>query len=129
MIKKKYVEQIRTSLQALNHELILKKVHIVIKLNQKAWLKPGIDMKTKAKHKKKRKNDFEKDLFKLMDKSVLGKTMENLKMHRDIKLLTTNKRRSHLISDPNYHTTKWFSENLLAIEISKTKVKMNNRSF
>ena len=52
--------------------------------------------------------------------------MENVRKHRDIKLVTTDKRRNQLVSEPNYHTTKWFSENLLAIEIKKTKVKMNN---
>ena len=75
--------------------------------------------------RKKAKNDFEKDFFKLMNNAVFGKTMENLRKHRDIKLVTTDKRRNRLVSEPNYHTTKWFSENLLAIEMKKTKVKMN----
>ena len=51
--------------------------------------------------------------------------MENVRNHRDIKLVTTDKRRNQLVSEPNYHTTKWFSENLLAIEMRKIKVKMN----
>ena len=71
------------------------------------------------------KNDFEKDFFKLMTNSVFGKTMENVRNHRDIKLVTTNERRNKLVSEPNYHTTKYFSENLLAIEIRKTKILMN----
>ena len=71
------------------------------------------------------KNDFEKDFFKLMNNAVFGKTMENVRKHRDIKLVTTDKRRNQLVSEPNYHTTKYFSENLLAIEMKKTKVKMN----
>ena len=71
------------------------------------------------------KNDFEKDFFKLMNNSVFGKTMENVRKHRYIKLETTNGRRNKLVSVPNYHTTKHFSENLLAIEMRKTKVKMN----
>ena len=71
------------------------------------------------------KNDFEKDFFKLMNNSVFGKTMENVRKHRYIKLVTTNGRRNKLVSVPNYHTTKHFSENLLAIEVRKTKVKMN----
>ena len=75
--------------------------------------------------RKQAKNDFEKDFFKLIDNSVFGKTMENVRKHRDIKLVTTDKRRSQLVSEPNYHTTKWFSENLLAIEMKKTEVKMN----
>ena len=68
------------------------------------------------------KNDFEKDIFKLIN--IFGKTMENIKS-RDIKLATTNKKKKHLVSELNYHTTKWFSEDLLAIEMKKIKVKMN----
>ena len=75
--------------------------------------------------RKKAKNDLEKDFFKLMNISVFGKTMENVRKHRDIKLLTTEKRRHKLVSEPHYHTTKHFSENLIAIEMKKTKVKLN----
>ena len=60
-----------------------------------------------------------------MNNAVSGKTMENVRNDRDIKLVTTYKRRNQLVSEPNYHTTKYFSKNLLAIEIKKTKVKMN----
>ena len=60
-----------------------------------------------------------------MNNSVFGKTMENVRKHIDIKLVTTDKRRNQLVSEPNYHTTKSFSENLLAIEINKIKIKMN----
>ena len=102
---------------------MLKKVHRVIQFNKKAWLKPYIDMNTELR--KEVKNDFEKDFFKLMNNSVLGKTMENVRKHRDIKLVTTNKKRSQLVSEPNYHTTKWFSESLLATEMKKIKIKMN----
>ena len=69
------------------------------------------------------KNDFKKDFFKLMNISVFGKTMENVRKHRDIKLVTTGKRRNQLASEPNYHTTKYFSENLIAIEMKKNKRK------
>ena len=75
--------------------------------------------------RKQAKNDFEKDFFKLMNNAVFGKTMENVRKHRDIKLVTTDKRRNQLVPEPNYHTAKWFSENLLAIEMKKRKVKMN----
>ena len=71
------------------------------------------------------KNDFEKDFFKLMNNSFFGKTMEKVGNHRDIKLLTTNERKNKLVSEPNYHTTKHFSEDLQAIEMKKTKVIMN----
>ena len=70
-------------------------------------------------------NEFEKDFFKLMINSVFGKLMENVRNHRDIKLVTTNDRRNKLVSEPNYHTSKQFPENLLAIEMKKTKVKIN----
>ena len=78
-----------------------------------------------TKLRKEAKNEFEKDFFKLMNNSVFGKTMENVRKHRDIKLVTTEKRRIKLVSEPNYHTTKQFSEILLAIEMKKAKVKMN----
>ena len=75
--------------------------------------------------RKAAKNDFEKDIFKLMNNSVCGKTMENIREHRDIKLVTTNKKRSKLVSEPNYHTINLISEDLSIIEMKKTKVKMN----
>ena len=78
-----------------------------------------------TKKRKEAKNEFGKDFFKLMNNSAFGKTMENVRNHRDIKLVTTEEKRSKLVSEPNYHTTKHFSENLLAIEMKKTKVKMN----
>ena len=71
------------------------------------------------------RNDFEKDLFKLMNNSIFGKTMENIRKHRDIKLVTTVKKRNKLVSEPNYHTTNLISEKLSIIEMKKIKVKMN----
>ena len=119
--KKKYVAHINSLKQALNHGLKLKKIHRVIEFNQKEWLKPYIDMNTELR--KAAKSDFEKDLFKLMNNSVFGKTMENIKKHRDIKLVTTDKKRSKLVSEPNYHTINLISEDLSIIEMKKTKVK------
>ena len=75
--------------------------------------------------RKKVKNDFEMDFFNLMNNAVFGKAMENVRKHRDIKLVTTEKRRNQLVTEPNYYAIKCFSENLLAIEMKKTKVKMN----
>ena len=98
-------------------------VHRVIRFMQRVWLKPYIDMNTKLK--KEAKNEFEKDFFKLMNNSVFGKTMENVRKQKDIKLVTTEEKRVKLVSKPNYHATKQFPENSLAIEMNKTKVKMN----
>ena len=102
---------------------MLKDVHRVIKFNQEAWLKPYIDINTKLRTEAK--NEFEKDFFKLMNSRVFGKTMENVKNHKDIKLVTTNERRNKLVLELNYHIIKHFSENLLAIEMRKTKIKID----
>ena len=121
--KKKYVTHINSLKKAINHGLKLKKIHRVIEFNQKEWLKPYIDMNTELG--KAVKNDFEKDLFKLMNNSVFGKTMENIRKHRNIKLVTTDKKRIKLVSEPNYHTIYLISEDLSIIKMKKTKVKMN----
>ena len=116
--KKKYVVHINSLKQVLNYGLKFKKIHRAIEFNKKEWLKPYIDMNTELR--KLAKNDFEKDLFKLMNNSVFGKTMENIRKHRDIKLATTNKKRSKLVSEPNYHTINLISEDLSIIEMKKT---------
>ena len=90
--KKDYIVHIKSLKQALNHGLLLKKVHRVIQFNQKAWLKAYIDMNTELR--KQAKNDFEKDVFKLLNNAVFGKTMKNVTKHRVIKLVTTDKRRN-----------------------------------
>ena len=81
--KKKYVVHIKSLKQALDHGLKLKKVQRIIEFNQEARLKPYIDMNTELR--KLAKNDFQKDFFKLMNNSVFGKTMENIRKYSDIK--------------------------------------------
>ena len=98
-------------------------MHRVIPFNQKAWLKSFIDMNTKLRAKTK--NNFEKDFFKLINNAVFGKTMEDFKKQRYFKPVTTTKRRSYLVLEPNYHSTKWFSEDLLATEMNKINIKLN----
>ena len=121
--RKQYVVQVNALKQALNHGLKFKKIHRVIEFNQKAWLKPYIEKNTELR--KLVKSNFEKDLFKLMNNSVFGKTMENIRKRRDIKLVTTDKKRSKLVSEPNYHTINLISEYLSIIEMKKTKMKTN----
>ena len=98
-------------------------MHRVIEFNQKAWLKEYIDLNTELR--KKASKDFEKDFFKLMNNAVFGKTMENVRKHRDIKLVKTDHRRNKLVSEPNYQTMKLIEENLSIIEMKKGKGKMN----
>ena len=112
--KNNYVVHIRALKHTLNHGVILKKVHSVIQFNQDAWLKEYIDMNTELR--KQAKNDFEKRFFKDMNNCVFGKTMENVRNHGDIKLVTEDKRRNQLVSEPNYWAIKGLSENLVAIE-------------
>ena len=94
--KKKYVLQIKSLKQALNHGLKFKKIHRIIEFNQKAWLIDiwYIDMNTELR--KLAKDDFEKDLFKLLNNAVFGKTMENIRKHGDIKLVTTDKKKKEI---------------------------------
>ena len=85
-------------------------------------LKTYIDINTELR--KSSKNEFDKDSFKLMNNSVFGKTMEkNVRNHRDIKLVTSDKRRKRLVSESNYHSHKKYSDHLMAIEMKKTRVK------
>ena len=91
----------------------------MIKFNQNTWLKPYIDMNTNLRKKVK------KIFFELRNNVVYGKTMENVGEHRDIKLVTKERRRIYLVSEPNYHTTKFFTENLLTIEMKKAEILMN----
>ena len=121
--KENYVVHITALKQALNRGLKLTKVHRIIQFDQEAWLKTYIVMNTELR--KHAKNNFEKDFFKLMNNSVFAKTMENVRNHRDIKLVTSDKRRSILASEPNYQSTKYISKDLLIMEMKKVEVKMN----
>ena len=104
--KKEYVIHIAALKQALNHGLVIKFV-------QMAWMKPYIEKNTALR--KKAKNEFEEIFYKLMENAVYGKTKDNVRKHRNIKLVTTNARRKQLVSEPNYHTCKRFLEHLMAI--------------
>ena len=111
--KENYVVLIATLQQSLNHGLKFKKVHRVIEFKQEAWMKSYIDLNIKLRTQAK--NEFKKDFFKFMINSNFGKTMENVRNHRNIKLVTFDNRRSKLVSEQNYHSFQLFSENLMAI--------------
>ena len=117
--KKRYVIHIRALDQALKHGLTLEKVHRVIEFKQSAWLKPYIDFNTQLRTKAK--NDFEKDFLKLMNNAVCGKTMENIRKHRDIKLVTNKKAYLKNVMKPNFKSGVLFGENLMG----RIKVVMN----
>ena len=113
--------------QALNHGLIFKKVYRVIIFNQKSRLKSHVDMN--AKLRQKAENNFEKSFFKLINNAVFRKTMENVRKHRNVELVTTEKRRNYLASESNYRTTTFFTENLLAIEMRKTQTLIHEHVY
>ena len=108
--------------QALKHGLVLKKVHRVIRFDQSPWMKPYIDMNTELRMKAN--NDFEKDFFKLMNNSVFGKTIENVRKRKDIKLVTNKQAYMKQVMKPNFKSDICFSENLMACEMGKMKIVM-----
>ena len=121
--KNKYVVSISTLKQALKHCLKLQEVHRVIEYNQSNWLKPYIDKNTTLR--KGARNEFEKEFFKLMNNSVFGKMIENVRKQRDIKLIVTEERRKKLVSEPNYASCTTFSDHLMALEMRKTRILMD----
>ena len=121
--KENYVIYINSFKTSNRTRINIKKVRRVIESKQETWLKPYIELNTKLRTLAE--NNFEKDFFKLKDNSVFSKTMENIRNHRDIKLVTTDKQRNKSASEPNYHSTKYNSGDLLIMEIKKVEVKMN----
>ena len=121
--KKKHVIHVKALKQALDHGLVLERIHRVIQFKQSAWMKEYIDFNTRLRTVAK--NDFEKDFYKLMNNSVFGKTMENIRKHRDIKLV--NNKEDHLkqVMKPNFKGRVLMGENLMSCEMAKVKVKMN----
>ena len=120
--KKNYVIHIRALNQALKHGLILDRIHRAIESDQSAWMKPYIDFN--AQLRTQARNDFEKDFFKLMNNSVFGKTMVNIRKHRNIRLVTNRESYLKAIMKPNFKSGVLFGENLMGCEMGKIKVVM-----
>ena len=121
--KKRYVIHIRALDQALNHGLVLEHIHRAIEFKQSAWMKEYIDFNTNLRTADK--NDFEKDFQTLMNNSVFGKTMENIRKHRNIKLVTNHESYLKLVMKPNFKSGVRFDKNLMGCEMGKIKVVMN----
>ena len=108
--------------QALRHGLVLERIHRAIEFNQTDWMKPYIDFNTKLRTAAT--NNFEKDFFKLMNNSVFGKTVENIRKHRNIKLVTNEDKYLRTVTKPNFKSGVLFGENLMGCEMGRTKVVM-----
>ena len=122
--KTKYVIHYKNLMQCLKLGMKLKKIHQGIKFVESAWLKPYIDKNTNLRTQAK--NNFEKDFFKLMNNSVFGKTMENIRNRVDVKLVTSKKQLRKLAAMPNFNgPPKIFSENLVSVHMKKTSLTMN----
>ena len=121
--KKNYVIHFRALIQVLQHGLRLNRIHRAIEFDQSPWLKTYIDFNTQLRAAAT--NDFEKEFFKLMNNSVFGKTMENIRKHRNIKLVMTEEKYLCMVMCPNFKSGVLFGENLMGCEMGKIKVVMN----
>ena len=121
--KEKYVIHVRALKQALDHGLVLTKIHKTIQFKQSAWMKEYMDFNTRLRTPAK--NDFEKDFYKLMNNSVFGKTIENIRKHRDMKLANNKEDYLRQVMKPNFNSGNLLGKDLMSCEMGKLKVKMN----
>ena len=121
--KNNYVVHYKTLMQCLRLGMKLKKIHRGIKFIESDFLKPYIDKNTNLRTQAK--NNFEKDFFKLMNNSVFGKTMENIRNRVNVKLVDTGEQFKKLTAKPNYESRKIFNENLVSVHMKKTSLTMN----
>ena len=125
--KEKYVLHYRNLQLYINLGLKVTKVHQVLEFNQSPWLKQYIDFNTEKR--KNAKNAFEKDFFKLMNNSVFGKTMENIRKRVDVRLVTDEKKLLKWVSKPTYVSSKIFNENLVAVHKIKETLTLNRPAY
>ena len=121
--KTNYVIHYKNLIQCLKAGMKLTKIHKGIKFIESEWMKPYIEKNTNLRTKAK--NNFEKDFYKLMNNSVFGKTMENIRNRVDVKLVNTEEKLRKLIAKPNFRSRKIFSENLVSVHMKKTSLTMN----
>ena len=121
--KKNYICHIKNLQLYVDLGLKIKKIHRILEFDQKPWMKSYIEFNTELR--KKATNAFEKDFFKLMNNSVFGKTMENIRNRVDIKLVNNRKKAIELTRKLNYNSWTWFSENLVAIHMNRIKLYFN----
>ena len=121
--KNNYVVHYKTLMQCLRLGMKLKKIHRGIKFIESDFLKPYIDKNTNLRTQAK--NNLEKDFFKLMNNSVFGKTMENIRNRVNVKLVNTGEQFKKLTAKPNYESRKIFNENLVSVHMKKTSLTMN----
>ena len=121
--KKKYVLHYKNLIQCLDMGLKVTRIHRGIKFVESEWMKPYIDKNTNLRAKAK--NNFEKDFYKLMNNSVFGKTMENIRNRVNVKLVNTKNKLRKLVAKPNFKSCKIFNENLVSVHMKKTSLTMN----
>ena len=121
--KRKYAIHIKASKQAIDHGLVLEKIHRAIEFKQSAWMREYIDFNTRLRTAAK--NDFEKDFYKLMNNSVFGKAMENIRKHRNIKLVNNEEEYLRNVMRPNFKSGTLLGPDLMGCEMGKIKVVMN----
>ena len=121
--KKKYIVHHENLKLYLELGLKVKKIHRGIKFREEPWMRSYIELNTSLRTKGK--NDFEKDFFKLMNNSVFGKTMENIRNRVDVKLVNNRGAAEKLSAKPNFEKATIFDEGLVAIHMKRTKLKFN----
>ena len=121
--KRKYVNHIKALKQAIDHRLVLEKIHRAIEFKQSAWMKEYIDFNTRLRTVAK--NDFEKDFNKLMNNSVFEKTMENIRKYRNIKLVNNEEEYLKNVMKPNFKSGTLLGPDLMGCEMGKVRVVMN----
>ena len=121
--KRKYVVHTKALKQAINHGLVLERIQRGIEFKQSAWMREYIDFNTRLRTEAK--NDFEKDFYKLMNNAVFGKTMENIRKHRNIKLVNNEEEYFRNAMRPNFKSGTLLGPDLMGCEMGKIKVVMN----